>query len=183
MSPQCIPLRFSSIRLPIRQQMSFPDFQDGHHGGHLRYWNGTNLAILNLHVMSMPPTKFGLNPTYRLGEDMVWTFSRWPLWWPSWILEWYNFSSSVSLCCCNASHHVSAQSDLWFGRRCGLKIFKMAVWATLDSGTKLFKQFWISMSLSFDWIQLMVWEEMPFEEFQDGSHLWYRNWCLHSSLG
>ena len=27
-----------------------------------------------------------------------------------------NFSNSESLCCSDASHQVSAQSDLWFGR-------------------------------------------------------------------
>ena len=28
--------------------MSFEEFQDGCHGGHLGYWNGTILAILHL---------------------------------------------------------------------------------------------------------------------------------------
>ena len=46
----------------------FQDLQAGHHGGHLGNWNGTNLAILNLHVAPMPPTMFGLNPTYRFGS-------------------------------------------------------------------------------------------------------------------
>ena len=41
--------------------MSFEEFQDG---GHLGYRNGTILAILNLHVATMPPTKVQLNPTY-----------------------------------------------------------------------------------------------------------------------
>ena len=31
--------------------MSFQDFQAGHHGGHLGYWNRTHLAIVNLHVI------------------------------------------------------------------------------------------------------------------------------------
>ena len=38
MSPKCLPPSFSSIRLTVREQMSH-DFQDGHHGGHLGYWN------------------------------------------------------------------------------------------------------------------------------------------------
>ena len=50
--------------------MSFEEFQDGHHGSHLGYQNGTILAILNLHVAAMPPTKFQLNPTYGSGEDV-----------------------------------------------------------------------------------------------------------------
>ena len=71
----------------FREQISFQDFQAGHHGGHMWYWNGTNLAILNIHATQMPPTKCGLNPTYRLGADVVWIFSRWPPWRPSWISE------------------------------------------------------------------------------------------------
>ena len=43
--------------------MSFEEFQDGQHGGHLGYWNGMILAILNLHITPMPPTTFGLNLT------------------------------------------------------------------------------------------------------------------------
>ena len=62
-SPQCLPPSFSLIRLTVQEQMSFQDFQDGHHGGHLGDWNGMNLAIQNLHVIQMPSIKFGLNPT------------------------------------------------------------------------------------------------------------------------
>ena len=47
--------------------MSFEEFQDGIHGGHLGYRSGTTLAILNLYVAPMPPIKFWLNPTYGLG--------------------------------------------------------------------------------------------------------------------
>ena len=60
--------------------MSIQDIQAGDHGSHLGSWNGTNFVILNLHVTPMPPTKFGLNQTYRLGADV-------PQWRPSWILE------------------------------------------------------------------------------------------------
>ena len=48
--------------------MSFEEFQDGRHGSHLRYRNGMILAILNLHVATMPPIKFQLNPTYVSGD-------------------------------------------------------------------------------------------------------------------
>ena len=44
-------------------EMLFEEFQDGHHGGHFGYRNRKILAILNLHVATMPPTKFQLNPT------------------------------------------------------------------------------------------------------------------------
>ena len=95
----------------------------------LRCRNGTNLAVLNLHVSPIPPTKFQLNLTYHLGADVV---SRWPLQRPSWISERNDFRHSESLCCSDASHQVSAQSDLWFGRRCRLKIFKMDMATILD---------------------------------------------------
>ena len=126
MSPHCLPPSFSLIRLTVPEQTSFQDFQAGHHGDNLGYRNGTNLAILNLHVTTMPPTKVGLNPTYRLGADMVWRFSKWPQLGPSWISERNDFSNSESLHCSKASHQVSAQSSLQFGRRCCLKIFKTA---------------------------------------------------------
>ena len=48
--------------------MSFEEFQDGHHGGHLGYRNGLILAILILYVTVTPPIKFQLNPTYGLGD-------------------------------------------------------------------------------------------------------------------
>ena len=51
--------------------MSFEEFQDGVHGGHLGYRNGTTLAILNLYVAPTPPIKFWLYPTYGLGGDVV----------------------------------------------------------------------------------------------------------------
>ena len=77
----------------------------GHHGG---YRHRTNLAFLNLQVTQMPPIKFRLNPTSHSGAKVVWRFSRWPPWWPSWISEQNDFRHSKSLCCSDASHHVSA---------------------------------------------------------------------------
>ena len=56
------------------------------------------------------------SPTCGLGGDVVSRVSRWPSWQPFWILELNNYSNSESLCPSNASHQVSAQSDLWFGR-------------------------------------------------------------------
>ena len=51
--------------------MSFDEFQDGRHGDHLGYQNGTILAILNLYNAPMPPIRFQLNLTYGLGRDVV----------------------------------------------------------------------------------------------------------------
>ena len=85
--------------------------------GHLGYRNGTILAVLNLHVPLMPPIKFQLNPTYRSGGDVVWRISRWLPWRLSWISKRNNLSNSDSPCHPNASHQLSAQSELQF-RRC-----------------------------------------------------------------
>ena len=58
---------------------------------------------------------------------------------PSWISEWNDFSNSEFLCHCDASHHVSAQSDLRLDRRCRLKNFKMVIMvAILDIRTEPF---------------------------------------------
>ena len=47
------------------------DLQDGCCGGHRGHSNKMFLAILNLHVAQMPPTKFCLNLTYHSGADEV----------------------------------------------------------------------------------------------------------------
>ena len=53
-------------------------------------------------------------------------------------MERNDFSNSESLSHSEASHQVSAHSDLWFGRSC-LKNFKMATMAAiLDIGTEWF---------------------------------------------
>ena len=90
-----------------------------------RPWRGLN---------PRPP---GLQP---VGGDVVWRISRWPpWWWPSWILEWNDFSNSESLCCSDASHQVSAQSD--FG---GDVVWRISRWpkatmaAILDIGMDRF---------------------------------------------
>ena len=67
--------------------------------GHLRYWNRTTLAILNLYVPPMPHIMFGLNPHYGLGGDAIWT-----------ILAILNLHVTPMLLI------VSAQSNWQFGR-------------------------------------------------------------------
>ena len=51
-------------------EMLFEKFQGGHHGSHLGYRNRMILAILNLHVATMPPTKFQSNSNYGSGGDV-----------------------------------------------------------------------------------------------------------------
>ena len=50
------------------------------------------LAIFDLYVTPMLPTKFGVNWLLGLGEEAKNRFSRWPPWWPSWISDRHNFS-------------------------------------------------------------------------------------------
>ena len=131
----------------------------------LGYLNRMILAILNLCLTVMPPIKFQLNRTWFGKRCHLKNFKMAAM---AAILdsEWNDFSNSESLCHCNASHQVSAQSDLRFGRRCHLKYFKMATMAAiLDIGTEPIYQFWISMlpqclPLSFTSIRLTVQEEM-----------------------
>ena len=126
--------------------------------------------MLNLYVTLMLPIKLPLNPTYRLGGDVVWSISRWPPWQPSWKLERNDFSNSESLCCSDASNQVLAQSNLWSGRRYHLKNFKGYRNRMILALLNLSMSLWCLPS-SFGSIWLMVWEEMSFEEFQDGHDL------------
>ena len=45
------------------------DFQDGGHGGHLGFLIGTILAIFDLQVTLMLPSKFGVNWPFVSGEE------------------------------------------------------------------------------------------------------------------
>ena len=90
------------------------------------------LAILNLYVAQMSSIKFWSNLTW-FGRKI-----RLKLWPPSWTLERNNFSNSESLCHCDASNQLLAQSELWFGRRWSLKNFMIAAMAILDIGTEQF---------------------------------------------
>ena len=49
----------------VWEEMTSEEFQDGVHGGHLRYRNGTTLALLNLYVAPMPPIKFWLKTVWE----------------------------------------------------------------------------------------------------------------------
>ena len=67
MLPWCLQPRLGSTGQSW-EQMWLQDFQDGCHG--LDIGMQQFLAILNLHVAPIPPTKFQLNPTYDSGGDV-----------------------------------------------------------------------------------------------------------------
>ena len=130
--PSCLPNASHQVsalsELPFESRsMSFQDFQAGQHGSHLRYWNKTNLAILNLHVTPMPPTKFGLNLTFweqiRLEDFQDGHHGT--------HLGYLNGIILAILNLYDAAHPIIALSDLRFGRRCRLKTFKMSDMAAI----------------------------------------------------
>ena len=68
------------------------DFQDGCHDGLLGYPIGTILAIFDLQVTPVLPSKFGVNWPFGSGEEAKNRFSKWLPWQPSWISDWHDFS-------------------------------------------------------------------------------------------
>ena len=90
------------------------------------------------------------------------------------ISELNDFSKSESLCHCDASHQVSAQSDLWFGRRCCLKNFKMAAMAKISRWPQ-WRPSWISERYNFSNFESLSHCDALFGEFQDGGDLGYLN--------
>ena len=165
--------------------MSFEEF----HCGHLGYPNGTILAILNLYVAPMLPIKFRLNLTYGFEGDIIWTISRWPLWRPSWISERNNFSNSESLCHCDASHQVLAQSNNGLGGDVVWIISRWPPWISEQnnlSNSESLCSSYASHKVSAQ-SDLWVWRMknfISFEEFQDGhgGHLGYWNGTILAIL-
>ena len=57
-----------SIGLSVQEKKRKIDFQDGGHGGHLGFPIGTILAIFDLQVTLMVPSKFGVNWPFDSGK-------------------------------------------------------------------------------------------------------------------
>ena len=60
-------------------------FEQTLNGSQLGFTIGTILAIFDLRVTPMLPTKFRVNWPFSSGEEAKNRFSRWLPWWPSWI--------------------------------------------------------------------------------------------------
>ena len=103
----------SSTGLSVQEKRRKIDFQDGRHGGHLGYPIGKILAIFDLQVTPMSPTKFGVSWPFGAGEEAKYRFSRWPPWRPSWISDRHDFSYFWSISQPNASYQ--GRSQLAFG--------------------------------------------------------------------
>ena len=86
--PQCLLSTFESTGISVQQKKRKIDFQDD---SHLGFPIGMIIAIFDLQVTLMLPTKFRVN--WLLGlEEVKNRFSRWLSWRPSWISDWHDFS-------------------------------------------------------------------------------------------
>ena len=88
-SPRCFLASLESVGLSVQEKKRKIDFQDGHHLG---LPIGTILAIFDLQVTTMLPSKFGVNWPFGSGEEEKKRFSRWLPWRPSWISDRHDFS-------------------------------------------------------------------------------------------
>ena len=113
-SPRCFLPSFESIGLSVQEKKQKLDFQDSCHGGHLRFPTGMILAIFDLQVTLMLPTKFRVNWPFD-SEEAKTRFSRW---WPSWISDRNDFSYFWSSSHPDASYHwlcwgLTTHQPLW----------------------------------------------------------------------
>ena len=84
--------KFGANWLLVQAKKLKIDIQDCRHGGKLGFLIRTILAIFDLQVTLMLPTKFGVNWPFGPGEEAKNRFSRWRLWRPSWIFDQHDFS-------------------------------------------------------------------------------------------
>ena len=85
-SPRCFLASLESIGLSVQVKKRRIDFQDG---GYLGFPIDMILAIFDLQVTPLLPSKFGVNWPFGSEEEAKNRFSRWR---PSWISDRHNFS-------------------------------------------------------------------------------------------
>ena len=76
-SQQCFLPSSKSIGIWVKEKKQKIDFQDGGHGDHFGFQIGMILAIFDLQVTLMLPTRFQVNWLLGLGEEAKNRFSRW----------------------------------------------------------------------------------------------------------
>ena len=84
-------------------------FEQTLNGSQLRFTNGMILAVFDLRVTPILPTKFRVNWPFSSGEEAKNRFSRWLPWRPSWISDWHDFSYFWSTSNPNVSYEVWSQ--------------------------------------------------------------------------
>ena len=97
--------------------MLFEEFQDWYHGRHLGYWNWMIQQLWISISLRCLQSSFG----------STWHFKNFKMAAPGHLgyRKLNDFNNFEFLCHCDASHQVSAQSDLGLRRRCRLKNFKL----------------------------------------------------------
>ena len=108
---------WSQLAFGFRKRSEKKIFQDGHHRSHLGLLISTILAIFDLQVTLMLPTKFGVNWPFGSGDAAKNRFSRWRPCRPSWISDRIHFSYFWSTSHPDASYQVSSQLPFGFRRR------------------------------------------------------------------
>ena len=98
-SSRCFLPSLKSVGLLIQKKKCKTDFQDGGHGGHLGFPIRTILALFDLHVTKILPTKFQVNGPFGSGGAK----NRFSRWWPSWISNLNSFSFFWSISHLDAS--------------------------------------------------------------------------------
>ena len=83
-----LPIRFQvNIGLSVQENKFKVDFKNGDFGSYIAFPIRTNLAIFDLQVTQILPTKFQVNWPFSSEEVQ----NRFPRWQPSWISDWNNF--------------------------------------------------------------------------------------------
>ena len=147
------------------------------------YQKGTILAIRNLHAAPMPSTKFLLHSTYGSRADNNWRLSRWSPCRPLWIRFWWScqkfeklptdirmrdgpWSTDLSISC--ELTIVNLQDGCCGGHRGYYNKIVLAI-LNLHVAPMPPTKFWFQcLPLSFGSICITIWEQIRFEDFQDG---------------
>ena len=125
LSPQWFLACFDSVGLSVKEKKQTIDFQDGRYGSYLGFSIKTILAIFDLPVTTMLPTKFRVSWPFGSEEEVKSRFSRWPPRRSSWISERDNFSYFWSTSHPKASYPGLSQLAFRFRSRSEKFIFKM----------------------------------------------------------
>ena len=126
---------FQSVGLSVQEKMFKNDLQHDHYGNHLGFTIGTILAVLfcfvffYLKVTPILSVKFWVNLPLGSGEiQYSYRFSRWQLWYPSWIKDWYNLSYFGSTSHPNTSYQISSQFAFQLRRRNAKRFSRWQPW-------------------------------------------------------
>ena len=143
--------------------MSFQDFQDGHHGGHLGYWNRTNLAILNLQCLPQSLGSIWLTVLEQMWFEDFQDGNR------GGHIGYRNGTilAILKLCVAPMPPIKFWLNPTWFGRKVVWRYSRLTTWG--PSWISEWNSFRNSKSPCLGAIWLRVREQMWFQDFQDGS--------------